>query len=95
MVDRVMKKLAGWKTKFMSFAGRVVLLKSVMLAIPNYVMQGVVLPIHLCNKLDKINRYFFWGSTNEKRRIHLVGWEKAIRPKEKVVWVFSQQELRI
>ena len=25
---------------------------------------------------------FLWGSTNEKRRIHLVGWEKVIRPKE-------------
>ena len=61
MADRVMKKRAGWKTKFMSFAGRVVLVKFVMLAIPNYVMQGVALPIHLCDKLDKINRYFLWG----------------------------------
>ena len=41
MPDWVMKKLAGWKTKFMSFARRVVLVKFVMSAIPNYVMQGV------------------------------------------------------
>ena len=77
-----MKELAGWKTEFLSFAGRAVLVKSVMLAIPNHIMQGTILPIHLCDKLDKIDGDFLWGSTNEKRRMHLVGWEKVIRHKE-------------
>ena len=40
VVDRVISKLSGWKSKFLSFAGRTVLVKSVMVAIPNYVMQG-------------------------------------------------------
>ena len=57
-------------------------MKSMMSAIPNHVMQGAALPNHLCDKLDKINRNFLWGSTNEKRKMHLVGWEKIIRPKE-------------
>ena len=56
VVDRVMKKLAGWKTKFLSFARRAVLVKSMMSAIPNHIMQGAALPNHLCDKLDKINR---------------------------------------
>ena len=29
-------------------------------------------------KLDKINRDFLWGSTNEKRRMHMVGWSKIV-----------------
>ena len=82
VADRVMNKLAGWKAKFLSFARRTVLVKSVMLAIPNYVMQGEALPIHLCEKLDKINRDFLWGSTREKKKLHLVGWSKIIKPKE-------------
>ena len=53
-VERVMNKIAGWKAKYLSFAGRAVLIKSVMSAIPNHVMQGVVLPVHVCEKLDKI-----------------------------------------
>lgn len=61
MADRVMKKLARWKTKFLSFVGRAALVKSVMSTIPNHVMQGAVLPIHLCDKLDKINKDFFMG----------------------------------
>ena len=38
IVERVMNKLAGWKTKFLSFAGRYVLVKLTMAAIANYVM---------------------------------------------------------
>ena len=82
VVDRVMNKLAGWKAKFLSFAGRTVLVKSVMSTIPNYVMQGEALPIHLCENLDKINRDFLWGSTREKKKLHLVRWSKIIKPKE-------------
>ena len=58
IVEKVMIKLAGWKAKYLSFAGRTVLIKSMMSAIPNYVMQRVALPIHICDKLDKINRDF-------------------------------------
>ena len=58
IVERVISKISGWKAKFLSFAGRILLIKSVMAAIPNYVMQGVALSIHLCEKLDKVNRDF-------------------------------------
>ena len=83
VAKRVISKLAGWKAKFLSFAGRTVLIKSVMTAIPNYVMQVAAFPMHLCDKLDKINRDFLWGSSPEKRKLHLVGWSKIIKSKEK------------
>ena len=38
IVEKVMSKLAGWKPRFLSFAGRSVLVKSVMSTIPNYIM---------------------------------------------------------
>ena len=82
IVERVISKLSGWKEKFLSFVGRIVLIRSVMTVLPNHVMQGVALPSQLCEKLDKINRDFLWGSSTEKKKLHLVGWSKIIRPKE-------------
>jgi len=61
------------------------LVKFVMAAIPNHVMQGVALSAHLCEKLDKINRDFLWGSSLEKRKLHLVGRNKIVKPKEEGV----------
>ena len=81
-MERVISKISGWKAKFLSFAGRIVLIKSVMAAIPNHVMQGVALSSHLLEKLDKINRDFLWGSSMEKKKFHLVGWSKVNSPKE-------------
>ena len=78
----MLTKLARWKTKFLSFVGRTVLVKSIMNVIPNYVMQGAALPTHLCHKLDRINRDFLWGSTAEKRRLHLIGCNKVVKSKE-------------
>lgn len=40
IAERVMNKLAGWKAKFLSFAGRAVLIKFVMTAIPNHDARG-------------------------------------------------------
>ena len=82
VVERVMNKLSGWKAKFLSFAARAVLIKSVKSAIPNHIKKGVALPTHICDKLDKVNWDFLWGSTSEKRKLHLVGWSKIVKPKE-------------
>ena len=82
VVERVISKLAGWKDKFLSFAGRTLLVKSIMVAIPNYVMQGATLLTHLCEKLDKINKDFLLGSSSDKRKLHLVGWNKIVKSKE-------------
>ena len=81
-MERVLTKLASWKAKFLSFARRTVLIKSVVATIPNYVMQGAALPTHVCEKLDKIKRDLLWGSSPEKRKMNLVRWSKIIKSKE-------------
>ena len=58
------------------------LIKSVMSTIPNHVMQGAVLLVHVCKKLDKINCDFLWRSTDERRKMHMVSWSKIVRSKE-------------
>ena len=48
VVERVQAKLAGWKSKSLSLAGRLVLIKAVVSLIPEYNMQ--------CYKLSKCKR---------------------------------------
>ncbi|XP_075670215.1 uncharacterized protein LOC142639980 [Castanea sativa] len=86
IVEKVMSKLVGWKTKYLSFAGWTVLIKFVMSAIPNYVMQGVALPVHICEKLDKVNRDFLWGSTSEKKRMHMLFGNRT----DSIMWKYSK-----
>jgi hypothetical protein len=82
IVEKVQAKLASWKAKLLSLAGRVVLIQSVTSAIPSYYMQNSVLPSRVCSELDKLNRNFLWGSTDEKKKMHMVGWTKVCRAKK-------------
>ena len=73
ILDRVQNKLQGWKAYMLSMACRLTLTKAVLSAILSYMMQGCILPSRIHNNLDKISRKFLWGSTEEKKKLHMVG----------------------
>jgi len=56
--------------------------QAVTSTIPNYNMQTAILPKSICKDIDKINRDFLWGDTIDKKKTHLVKWEKVCRPKK-------------
>ena len=82
VLDRVKKKLAGWKASLLFMAGRRVLIQASSSTIPTYVMQNVQLPEKILKGIDKVNRNFLWGSTDNSRKMHWVSWEKVTTLKE-------------
>jgi len=82
ILKRIQSKLAGWKANLLSLAGRVILTQSVTSTIPNYVMQCVALPPKILQGIDKLNRNFIWGLTDNKKKLHLIGWQKITKAKE-------------
>ena len=82
ILDRVKQKLTGWKTNFLSLASRRVLIQSSLAAIPSYIMQCSYLLGRVLDGLDRVNKNFFWESTDSAKKIHWVGWEKVTKPKE-------------
>lgn len=56
---KAVKCMFGWRTKFLSRAGKEVLLKSVVQAIPNYVMSIFLLPTTLCDNIEKLMNKFW------------------------------------
>ncbi|XVF09026.1 hypothetical protein REPUB_Repub07fG0055100 [Reevesia pubescens] len=81
LVDKVLQKLADWKGKVLSMAGRRTLIQTTTTSIPLYTMQSAWLPSSVCQKLDQINSNFLWGGTAESGRNHLVSWSKVCSPK--------------
>ena len=56
--EKVWRKLQGWEEKLLSQAGREVLIKAVVQAIPTYTMSCFKLPIGLCTELESLIRKF-------------------------------------
>ncbi|QHO46030.1 LINE-1 retrotransposable element ORF2 protein [Arachis hypogaea] len=82
IIDKMNTNLNSWKASSLSLAGRNTLVKSVLSSIPSYTMQTAFLPKATCNAIDKKCRNFFWGDTNQTRKIHLVSWKKVCEPKK-------------
>jgi len=70
IMDKVVKKLKGWKEKNLSFAERSVLIKAVTQVIPVYVMCCFLLPQQICEKIESAVCKFWWGSKGDNKKIH-------------------------
>jgi len=60
LVDRIRRRLSGWKCKNLSLDGRLVLLKSVLSSIPVYFLSFFKAPSGILSILDSIFINFFW-----------------------------------
>lgn len=63
VLERMQQKLQGWKSRCLSMAGRVTLIKAVTSVVPSHIMQTTALPKDICDKMDRCQRQFLWGST--------------------------------
>ena len=67
--ERLAKKLAGWKEKLLSKAGKEVLIKAVVQAIPTYSMSCFKIPDSLCDEMTSLIRNIWWGQCSEERKM--------------------------
>ena len=70
--ERIWKKLKRWKEKLLSQAGREILVKAVIQAIPTYTMSCFKLSKGLINDIESLIRKFWWGYRGEQRKLHWV-----------------------
>ncbi|XP_028113522.1 uncharacterized protein LOC114311595 [Camellia sinensis] len=82
MVDKVKSRLAMWKMKLLSFVGRLTLVKSVLDSIPGYYISLFNLPIGIAKEIDKLKSAFLWGSSELRRKIHMVKWNDVSMNKD-------------
>ena len=79
--EKLRKKLAGWKEKLLSKAGKEVLIKAVAQAISTYTMSVFKLPDSRCEDLTSMIRNFWWGQRNDETKIAWMSWEKLCASK--------------
>ncbi|CAM8960074.1 unnamed protein product [Rhodiola kirilowii] len=90
--EKVTRKIGDWKHKLLSSAGREVLIKSVLQAIPNYAMACFKIPVTLCRKLvgDCLK---FWWNNSKNRGIHWIKAEELFKDKNNGGMGFCKWEL--
>ncbi|XP_072054209.1 uncharacterized mitochondrial protein AtMg00310-like [Arachis hypogaea] len=80
--EKVMNKLEGWKEKLLNQTGKEILIKSVIQAIPAYVMNVVMLPKNFCQRICARIAKFWWASSGKDKGVHWRSWTKISVSKE-------------
>jgi hypothetical protein len=78
---RIWAKMNGWKEQFISHAGKEILLKAVLQAIPTYSMRVFQLPKTLCREINSLMAKFWWGHNENTSKISWMSWSKLERSK--------------
>lgn len=81
IVDRIRQKACSWSSKFLSAAGKMVMLKSVLSAMPTYTMTCFKLPNSLYKRIQSALTRFWWDSNPEKKKMCWVSWKKLTKSK--------------
>ncbi|KAG7537667.1 Ribonuclease H domain [Arabidopsis suecica] len=81
IVDRIRQRSHSWTSRFLSAAGKQILLKSVLAAMPLYAMSCFKLPLSLCKRIQSILTRFWWDDKPDKRKISWVAWNTLTLPK--------------
>ena len=77
ILEKIQRKLAGWKKLYLSKGGRLTLLKSTLSSLPTYFLSLFTISTHVTNKIEKLQRDFLWGDP----KTHLLVWKKICMPK--------------
>nr|GEY38139.1 reverse transcriptase domain, reverse transcriptase zinc-binding domain protein [Tanacetum cinerariifolium] len=63
LTDRFLKRLSRWKSKTLSFGGRLTLIKSVLGGLGVYYFSTFKAPKKIIDKFESIRGNFFWGAS--------------------------------
>lgn len=81
LIDRVVKRINGWKEKMLSMGGKEVLIKSIAHVVPVYAMMVFQVLKSICKGITNAISQYWWGDDNEHKRMHWQEWWKMCLPK--------------
>ena len=90
LVSKIEKIINSWSHKWLSRAGRLVLIKYVLLSIHVYWISLAWVPIGILNKIRSICSKFLWSGKEDKQILPWVVWDNIEKPKEWGGWGIKQ-----
>ncbi|KAJ9535832.1 hypothetical protein OSB04_un001013 [Centaurea solstitialis] len=79
----VKRRIMDWKNRWLSFAGRLQLINSVLSSISVYWSSMFLLPVSVVKEVEKLLRNFLWSSGEAIRGKAKVAWKVVCLPRSK------------
>jgi hypothetical protein len=80
ILEKMERRLAGWKSLYLSKGGRLTLLKSTLSSLPTYYLSLFTIHVSVANRIEKLQRNFLWGGEGDGVNHHLLNWDTICPP---------------
>lgn len=81
LVEKVRKRMSSWTGRFLSHAGRLQLIKSVITSLANFWMAAFRLPGSCLKEIERLCSAFLWSGPELKTTKAKVSWREVCFPK--------------
>ncbi|KAL1823105.1 hypothetical protein ACET3Z_009883 [Daucus carota] len=81
LISKITARIESWVMKFLSFAGRLQLITSVLFSIQNYWSAHFLLPVAVLKLLQRKIAHFLWNGHDSRRTKAKVSWKSVTLPK--------------
>ena len=82
LLHQIKAKFSSWSVKTLSFAGRLLLIKTVIAGINTFWCSTFILPKACINRINSLCSVFLWKGDVESRNTARVSWETVVLPKD-------------
>ncbi|GJZ58864.1 putative RNA-directed DNA polymerase [Tanacetum coccineum] len=82
LVERIQLRIQDWKNKYLSIAGRLQLIRSVLGSMHIFWASVFILPSRVLNDLEQHMRGFLWGHSSSGKPKSKVAWDSVCLPKD-------------
>ncbi|XP_074298892.1 uncharacterized protein LOC141629862 [Silene latifolia] len=80
LIEKIVERIRCFGARKLSYAGRLVLVKSVLISLFTYWANIFLIPKGVMKKIDSICRNYLWDGTSVYLRTPMVNWEKVCTP---------------
>ncbi|XP_024009427.1 uncharacterized protein LOC112084509 [Eutrema salsugineum] len=81
LLDKIARNFRAWSVKFLSFAGRLQLISSVIVRVVNFWISTFILPKGCIKKIESLCTRFLWAGKIDGRCQAKVSWDIVCLPK--------------
>lgn len=80
VVEKVLSKLYSWDARQLFMVGRSTFAQSILLSIPSYFMQSMMISKGIYVEIERLVRQFIWGSSSGKKKLAMANWNFIFQP---------------
>lgn len=86
VVDKLIKRITGWKGRLLSSAGKLTLLKTCLASIPIYLLSVIKFPRWAIDCINSQMANFLWHDYEGKHKYHLSNWHSLTQKTDYGGW---------